>query len=300
MNKLSVLLVGFLLFSCGLVNAQQRKFIKHSFGEVIINGEPKRIVVVDNGALELFNKLEIPVLGVPANLPEHLSKYKADKYVKVGTSRKPDLEAIKSAKPDLIVLGGWGGKVYEELNAVAPVIGYGENYNDYMSSFVNNLKNIGYLFNKQKEVDNLLIGYYADIAAVKKLSTNDSKKALIVLHTQNNYSAYGAKSRFGFIHDELGVKQSNDSLSTHLYGTRLTDELLLKANPDYIFLIDRDKAIKGEKPEKDKLITPSMKQTNAYKNGKIILLSGVWYLSGNALSTLETKINEVQNGLYNK
>lgn len=299
MRRINILLCCcMLLFTLSGTAVAQQTFLKHSFGETIITGKPKRVAVLDNGALELFQKLGIPVVAVPSDLPGHLSAYNADGYVKAGTAWKPDMEAVKKAKPDLIILGGWQTKAYEELNRIAPTIGYGEDGHDYMASFVANLKNIGQLFGKQPEVDRLLIHYYDEINQVRKLTAADTSRALVLLYTQGQYGAYGSRSRFGFIHDALGVKTSNDTLSTAIVGTLVNDDLIIKTNPDYIFLVDRDKAFKKEQPDRESLITPAMKQTNAYKKGKIIMLSNSWYFSGNALTTLETKIREVRNGLY--
>jgi len=70
-------------------------------------------------------------------------------------------------------------------------------------------------------------------------------------------------------------------------------------NPDYIFVIDRAAVVSsGGQLAKDTFNNDLVKQTNAYKNGKIIYLDPYyWYLSGGGLVSVSRMIDEVAAAL---
>lgn len=77
------------------------KTIEHNLGSIEIEGQPKRVVVLSYGALDLLDELNVEVVGVVKQLiPEHLSQYQAEQYASLGSLKEPNFEAIYMAKPD--------------------------------------------------------------------------------------------------------------------------------------------------------------------------------------------------------
>src|SRR5699024_10551520 len=113
---------------------------------------------------------------------------------------------------------------------------------------------------------------------------NTNKEALILLYNNTRFSAYGKNSRFGFIHDVLHIEPSIKDLEVSTHGQVVSNEFILNANPDYLFIVDRNKVVNEQATNTEEIENPLIQQTNAYKNNKIIYLDpSVWYLSGGGL-----------------
>lgn len=96
--------------------------IQHEEGETTVKKNPSRVVIFDVGTLETYDVLGIPVFGVSNSVPDYLSKYSADEYAKLGSIVSPDIEAVKAAKLDLILISGRQSKMYDELSAIVPTV----------------------------------------------------------------------------------------------------------------------------------------------------------------------------------
>ena len=68
---------------------------------------------------------------------------KMKNIVNVGTLKEPDFEAIKSANPDLIIIGGRQADYYDQFTEIAPTISLSVKIiPDYVESMLNNYKPI--------------------------------------------------------------------------------------------------------------------------------------------------------------
>ena len=74
---------------------------------------------------------------------------------------------------------------------------------------------------------------------------------MVVLTSDKQISAYGSGSRFGLIHDVLGVEPVDKNIEVSLHGQSVSSEYISEKNPDYLFVIDRSAAI-GEKEQQKK------------------------------------------------
>src|SRR5690606_2942760 len=110
-----------------------------------------------------------------------------------------------------------------------------------------NLDNLGLIFNKQNELETAFAAVKTKAQSVHEKAKQSSDKALVVLHNKGRFSAYGSGSRFGLIHDVLGVKEAVSGLDTHLHGSKTSNEFIAQTNPDILFIVDRSAAI-GDNP----------------------------------------------------
>lgn len=271
--------------------------ITHALGEVVVPKNPKRVVVLDFSALENLDYLGIKPVAVPkTSMPSHLSMYKEDASIAdVGTVMEINLEKINEVNPDLIIIGHRLVDFYDQLAAIAPVI-YPTvmNVSDFMQAFDKNLDDLALLFDKQTEVEKAKTAIRLKVEEVKKLSADSDQKALILLHNRGRFSAYGSGSRFGIVHDVLGVKEAAVGLDTHRHGNPVSSEFIQKTNPDIIFIVDRSQVVDKEITNKEEIENSLIKQTNASKNGKIYYLSPeMWYLAGGGVASVSVMIDEV-------
>ncbi len=271
--------------------------LTHSLGTVTVVKNPQRVVALDYSALENLDYLGIKPVAVPKNnLPSHLSKYKNDEsIVDVGSINEVNLERVYEVQPDLIIMGGRLAESYDQLSAIAPVI-YPTvmDVNDFIIAFESNLDDLALLFDKQDEVDKVKSELRDKIENAKEVIAQSDEKALILLHNRGRFSAYGSGSRFGIIHDVLGVTEAAGGLSVHRHGNPVSSEFIQKANPDIIFVVDRSRVVEREETNEDEIENLLIKQTNAARNGKIYYLNpDVWYLAGGGVKSVDIMIDEV-------
>ncbi|MDX8044704.1 siderophore ABC transporter substrate-binding protein [Gracilibacillus sp. S3-1-1] len=273
--------------------------VNHELGETTVPVNPEKVVVFDYGVLETLKELDIDVAGVPqSNLPPHLEQYESDEYTNVGGLKEPDFEALAILDPDLIIISGRQGEMYDELSELAPTIFMGVDTADYMTSFESNVEILGQIFNKEDEVQAKIAEVEDVVNDVEETTKETDGKALIVLTNDGSVSAYGAGSRFGWIHDELGLPQADENIEVATHGQNVSFEYIAEKNPDYLFVIDRNAIVGGEDSAQKTLDNDLVNGTNAAKNDKVIYLDpNFWYISGGGTESVREMVTEVRDGI---
>lgn len=274
--------------------------VQHLSGttEVIIN--PKNTVVLTYGVMDSFEDLGIEFKGAPmGNIPAYLGKYAEDKNISdVGGIKEPNMEKVNAIEPELIIISARTAAMYDEFSKIAPTINLDIDTKDYMNSFKANQRTIGKLFGKEEKVEQELKAIDNRVAKINEATAKSDKTALVVLANEGRLSAYGKGSRFGIIHDVFGVKPADQKIEVSTHGQAISNEFIKELNPDYIFVIDRGAAIKRATMSKEEFANALVKQTNAYKNDKIIFLNPeVWYLSGGGLKSIKMMLDEVEQAI---
>lgn len=270
--------------------------VEHELGTTEVNKNPEKVVVFDMGSLDTLDKLGIEVAGVPqASIPSYLEKYAGDEYENVGGLKEPDFEKIAEIDPDLIIISGRQGDLYDQFEELAPTIFLGVDTENYMESFENNTKTIGEIFEKEAEVDEALANIEATIEDTKEKVEATDKNGLIILANDDKISAYGPSSRFGIIHDVIGVPAADEGIEVSTHGQNVTFEYVAEQDPDLLYVIDRGAAI-GEGETATSMIVENklMEDTKAMKNDDIYYLEpDFWYLSGGGLISVEEMVKQI-------
>ncbi|MCL1670865.1 siderophore ABC transporter substrate-binding protein [Elizabethkingia ursingii] len=308
MKKITLLLITLLvtlLIACNEKSksnssTEENVTIMHRLDTVSVPKNPQRVVVLDYGELEDLDLIGAKIVGIPkSGLPAHLKKYGDNPDIAdVGNLMEVNIEKINELQPDLIIMGDRLIDSYPQVSKIAPTILVEWNTNDQLGALKKNLDNLGKIFNSKEVFNKEYNEIVARGRAIRSKASQLDKKALIVLHNKGRISAYGNGSRFGIIHDILGIKKAATNLDTHIHGTSISNEFVLEKNPDILFVIDRSDAIGDKGLNKSDFENELIKKTNAYKNGKIVYLnSSVWYLSGNGISSIKMMMNEVEKAL---
>jgi len=276
--------------------------IQHTKGETTVPAKPKKVLAFDMASLDTLNALGVEVAGVPtARFPEYLAKYSSDKYQKVGTLFEPDYEAVNAAEPDLIIVGGRSSAKYADLAKIAPTIDLTVDPKDFMGSVKRNVATLGRIFDRQAEAETQLAKLEKSMADLRQDAAK-AGKGLLVLTTGGKMSAYGPGSRFGILHDEFGIVPAVEGLATTNHGQAVSAEFILKTNPDWLFVIDRDVVVnqKGGAAKKvldNELVT----QTTAWKQDQVVYLDPVnWYLMGGGLTALQSSVDQIAKAIAKK
>ena len=130
--------------------------ITHNLGETDVKLNPKKVVVFDYSALDTMDALGVAenLVGLPkTSLPASLEKYKDKKYADLGGLKEPDLEGIKSANPDLIIINGRQEDFYEQLSKIAPTISTSKDDKKYLESVKNNIDKIAKIFGVEEKAN---------------------------------------------------------------------------------------------------------------------------------------------------
>lgn len=275
--------------------------VTHKLGSTVLDEAPKNVVVLDFGALDLLNEMDINIVGLPKSgtLPEYLEEFSADQYVNVGSVKEPDLEAINELNPDLIVMAGRMADYYDEFSEIAPTVYVESDGADYINSFNKTAMMFGEIFDKEEKATEMIKEVVERVEAANAEIAKKDKNASIIMVNGRNISAYGAKSRFALLHNELGFAAADENIDDSTHGQEVTFEYLVEKNPGYIFVVDRN-SITGSKDITAQSVMENelTMQTDAYKNGNIVYLNSVnWYtVSGGYTSTLNM-IDEVMEAI---
>lgn len=276
---------------------QEEITIEHELGKTKVKTNPKTVVVFDYGALDTLDELGIDVAGVAQqNVPPYLEKYKDAKYENIGSLKEPDFDKLSEMAPDLILISSRQASQYDELSKIGPTVYVGLDTTNFVDSFKGNMNIIGKIFNKEDEVKEKVTAIDEKIASVKEKAEKANQRGLIVLANDDKISAYGPNSRFGLIHDVLGVPAVDDKIEVDTHGMSVSFEYVKEKNPDILYVVDRSSAIGEESNVKQVVENKLVKSTDAFKNDKIVYLDPYyWYLSGGGLQSVSEMVDEIGN-----
>lgn len=274
--------------------------IKHNGGETEVPKNPEKVVVLDYGSLDILDRLDVKVIGVPQNnLPSYLDKYKSADYVNVGGIKEFNLETVNEIGPDLIIIEGRQEDSYDELSKIAPTIYLGSLNTDHFEGVKENVTTLGKIFDKEDVADKELNNIQERLNAIKEKVESENLNALVTMVTDGSMSVYGAGSRYNSIYENFGFKPADENIEVNKHGQSISYEYLAKKNPDYLFVIDKGVITGSEaQPAKDIVENDLVKTTDTYKNGHIVYLDAqAWYVGGQGLQSTEKMISDIENAL---
>ncbi|MCL8027464.1 siderophore ABC transporter substrate-binding protein [Nocardioides bruguierae] len=267
-------------------------------GEVEVPAQPQTIVSYDLGTIDIIDALGGDVAGVPdATFPDYLTSVQDDAEV-VGSFFEPDFEAVAELDPDLIIVSGRSLDSMDDLAEIATTIDLSVDETDYWASVQSNVEALGTILGADDEATAVVADVQTQIDEATEV-TADAGTGLIVLTTGGEVSAYGAGSRFGIVHDLLGVEPAVD-IDAETHGEPVSFEYVAEANPDWLFVIDRDAAIGETGGESAEAILDNavVDSTTAWSEGQVVYLDGVvWYLAGGGITAMSEMVSNVTEGI---
>lgn len=271
--------------------------IKHSQGETQVEQNPKTVAVLDWSTLDTMAALGVEAQGIPGGniLPGVLPQYADAKFVRIGTLFEPDFEAIKNLKPDLIILGRRAAGHFEEASKYGPTLDLTPDPKDLLGSVVRHTELLGEIFERQDEAAKVT-GELKDSVAKLQQLTAQQGTGLTLLTTGGKMAAFGIGTRFGLIHDVFGMDMAAKNLTVGRHGQSVSYEFILEANPDWLFVMDRDAAIGREGvAAKQMMDNELVAVTTAGSKQQIVYLDPeAWYLlDSSGARVLQNNINQL-------
>lgn len=292
------------VFSTGAAGAATLESLNAS-GKTIqveVPDNPKRLAVIDMAVLDMLDYwgLTDRIVAMPKStpLPYLAEPFKRKSIVNTGTLKEVDLEALMAAEPDVIFISGRLAKKYDELSKIAPVIYMKpDQVNGAFESFEKNLMNAAKLFNKTESAKAVSEAFEKRLGAIQEKSKNQT--ALVGLVTAAHVNLLGEQARASLISREMGFKNLAQKANAN-HGNESSFELLVKLDPDYFFVLDRDSAIArpGAKLAKDILSNEMVDRMSAKKNGRIVYLTpAAWYLGEGGVTSMDIMLRDIEKPL---
>ena len=276
----------------------------HKLGTTVIEQRPRRVAVLDMNEVDFLDQLGVPVAGMVKDyVPHFLIRYKDDQDIRdLGAIVQPNLEHIHALQPDLVLMTSIQANHYQELSQIAPTLHFDVDYQNSESKHIEVVKQhlltLGRIFGKEDLARQKAAELDAKVADARKVTQERPEKALIVLHNNGAFSAFGVQSRYGFVFDALGVKPASTAIEAGLHGQPISSEFIQQANPDIIYVVDRT-AVMEHRPvmTAEQMANPLLRQTNAWKNGRVIFVDAdAWYITAASVTSLKRVIDDVLRG----
>lgn len=268
--------------------------------EVEVPFNPEKIVTLDAASLDILSNLGLTDRVVASITPEgYLGSYVTE-AVNVGTAKTFDLEAIMETEPDLIFMAGRGVDYYEDLTMIAPVVRLMIEGNVVQGTYDNSMT-IASIFGMEEEMQEKLSAYDERISALQSFA--EGKNAIVGICTGGGFNVVGNDGRCSIIGNELGFENIGveAEADTSSHGNEASFEFVVEKNPEYIFVLDRDKATEAEGAQlaKDIMENELIMSLDAYKNGNLIIMEnpGVWYKAEGGFTALGIMLEDLEKVL---
>jgi iron complex transport system substrate-binding protein len=297
---LAALVAGALAMT-SLTQAQEI-VVTHAQGETTLPGVPTKVLTSDWAAFDNLHALGVPVAGVPAsNAPSYLQGFVAADALQIGSLFEPDFEGIAASGSDLYIVGARSREAYATAKDILPTIDLSIDNADIIAGIEGNLTKLGEVFGLQDKAAELNAALDAKVAEVKAAAEGKGK-ALILVTNAGNLGVYGPDSRVAWIHNQLGIPSAMENVKDGDHGgDSVSFEFLLEANPDWLFVVDRD-AGTGESTGAAAALLDNelVNQTTAAKEGHIVYLDPqASYITMHGYSGVMLLLDQVLAGLNN-
>ncbi|MDN2711046.1 siderophore ABC transporter substrate-binding protein [Janthinobacterium sp. SUN118] len=289
-------------------SASQQAFtpitIEHKLGATVIPHRPQRVAVLDMNEVDFLDQLGVPVAGMVKDyVPHFLTRYKDDAGIRdLGAIVQPNLEHLHALQPDLVLMTSIQANHYKELSQIAPTLHFDVDFQNSQGKHIDVVKEhlltLGRIFGKEDVARQKAAELDAKVAAVRQVTQERPEKALIVMHNNGAFSAFGVQSRYGFVFDALGVKPASTAVEAGLHGQPISSEFIQQANPDILYVVDRT-AVMERRPvmTAEQMANPLLRQTNAWKNGRVVFVDAdAWYITAASVTSLKLLIDDVLKG----
>lgn len=284
----------------GLATAQDI-VVTHPQGETTISGVPSKVLVQDWAAFDNLTALGIPVAGVPgSNAPAYLADSVSADALKLGSLQEPDFEGIAAAEADLYIVASRSRTAYPTAAEILPTLDMSVDNAALIAGVEASLTQYGEIFGVEDKAAELISNLDAKVAEVKAAAEGKGS-ALVLVTNAGNIGVYGPESRVSWIHNEVGIPSAMDNVEDGDHGgDTVSFEFILEANPEWLFVVDRDAGVGagGNEAAAALLDNELVNQTTAAKEGHIVYLDAQpAYITMHGYSGLMILLDQVLTGL---
>lgn len=289
--------------------AENTVTVEDNHGEQTVAQPVENVAATDNRAFELLAQWEIPLVAAPVDLiPESVSAYHDNEDIaNMGTHRETDLEALVAAEPDVIVNGQRFTSQYEdiaELNPEATMIELEPREGEPLDQeLIRHATTLGEVFGKQEEAEQVVADFEeARDRAAAAVPEDATVESVLVSGGEISHSAPGDGRFWGPLYDMIGLTpaiQSEGDSNNH--GDDISVEAIAEANPDWLFVLDRDAGTnsgqeEGYTPAQDLIEgNPALSNVTAVQEGNTVYAPEDAYTNESIITYTEV-LNDIADG----
>ncbi len=223
----------------------------------------QRLIVLDPASIEiiyLLGKGE-SIKAIASMQHSHIyPQEQTSKLASVGSFSNPSVEKILSLKPNLVILSLYSLGLKERLENLGIKTAYLEA--NRLEDMYENIAKLASLLGVEQRGAELILKTKQEIESLRKEASFKGKSA-VFLYSSNPLMAFNDNSVIADILRVLGLE--NKTISTNVARPILSNEFLLKANPDMLILGVQANDISALIAQ-----NPALKNLKAYKNGAIL------------------------------
>lgn len=294
-----------------VTNTAETITIEDNEGVKEISLPVERPAIVDNRSFEILDDWGVePVALAQGLVPSTVEHYKTMDVANTGTHREPDLEALTAANPDVIISGQRYSQYNEEMEQLNPdavlidleprIAETGQDLNSedvkpLDEELIRHVTALGQIFQKEAEAQELVDDFTEALERAR--AAYDGESSVVALNASGgnlNYIAPSIGRTFGPIFDllELNPALEVDNASTDHQGDDISVEAVAQANPDYIFVLDRDAAVSSTEETAtpaEQLVNESdpLQNVTAVQDGHVYVAPADTYTNENIITYTE-------------
>ncbi|WP_405080269.1 ABC transporter substrate-binding protein [Paenibacillus chitinolyticus] len=263
--------------------AKQTIKVKHAMGETEVPAAPKRVVILTNEGTEALLALGVKPVGAVKSFTgnpwyDHI-KADMEGVTVVGDEHQPNMEAIISLKPDLIIGNKMRQeKVYAQLSAIAPTV-FSETLR---GEWKNNFSLYAEAVNKKADGEKLIADFDKRIEDFKSKAGDKLKeKVSIVRFMAGKTRIYLDDTFTGIIFKQIGIARTPVK-AKDTFVEEITKERVPEVDSDRLFYFTYETG-DGNGMKQEEAITkdPLWQNLNVVKNGKAQKVNDVtWNTAG--------------------
>ncbi|MFN3261113.1 MAG: siderophore ABC transporter substrate-binding protein [Pikeienuella sp.] len=259
-------------------------------GAVSVPYRPAVVAALDVPAIDTLAALGVPLAAVPGRLyVSYLSRVARD-ATPAGTLFEPDLEALNALGPDLIIAGGRSSAEVDSLARLAPTIDMTIWGADQIGQTRARLRAYGAIFGLEARAAALDAALLAALQATQAAASG-AGAALVILTNGPKLSAFGPGSRFGWLHDAVGLPAASPDLEALTHGQAISFGFIAETDPERLIVVDRGAAIgQGGAGAAATLDNELVAGGKAARNHRIIILDAadLYIAGGGYTATMRT------------
>lgn len=273
-----------------------------SAGDITIKEAPKKIAVLEYGALDTIEALGLNdlVVAIPMYVDKEGLPKKFPNAKDVGKPRELDKETLATTEPDLVITGIRSQEVGKELASEYTVYDDSIDYADYINSSIKVNTDLAAILGASEKAEPMLKALKESGEKLKEAG-KDKGTAMVVMVSGGEVSTFGPNNRMSsLVFDVAGMKPAFEVTTNDRHGQVVTFEAIREANPDYLFVYDRDTALGKEGAQSAKVLLDNdlIKETKAAKEGHIFYPDTFsQYITVHGLTTTKALVDEITGAL---
>jgi iron complex transport system substrate-binding protein len=246
---------------------EKERVISHMMGETVIQGEPKRVVALQDYLIDHLLSLGItPVAAsnmADGEFPDYLKAELKD-TVNLGNVMEPNLELILDQEPDLIIAQEYHQEHYDSLSQIAPTVLINRDELDWDWKAV--YLEVARIVDKEDRAKQVLKEYEQKAAAAgEEIKGAVGDETFLFLRVmEKEVRVYGVPA-YTVLYEDMGLKPG-PNVPEDEWNQPISLEALPDFDADHIFLLDDSQGL-GSGSEAG---IPELLDISVWKNMKAV------------------------------